>query len=73
MRRATLIDNESADFDDEGYRWITYCRDHGVLLHHESRAQARASQADPTEWCEGCRQEHEAIDAIWMALLGSAD
>lgn len=48
---------EQAGLDtDPENPWVTVCEEHGCLVSHPTLEFARRNAADPTEWCEDCRQ-----------------
>lgn len=55
---AGLYQAEQAGLDPEAGRWVTVCEDHGSCVNHETLAVARAHLADPSGWCEACREAH---------------
>lgn len=38
-------------------RWFTICDDHGSCVGHTTLVLARAHAANPTGWCENCREQ----------------
>ena len=45
--------------ENDGGRWITFCRRHQFFIQHEARDVARSWKNHPDEWCEGCQEENE--------------
>lgn len=41
--------------------WITLCEDHGYLVGHPTLALAREWAADPTGWCDECREQMKRV------------
>ena len=54
-----LIDarRETNFCENEGGRWVTYCRRHGFFIQHETREIARGWLRHPDEWCESCQED----------------
>jgi len=42
------------DWETDG-PWYTICEDHALLCSHPTLALARDHAAQPSGWCEGCR------------------
>jgi hypothetical protein len=40
---------------DEGGRWVTFCETHGLFVQHDTFKLARDWMAEPTCWCQECR------------------
>ena len=55
---AGLYQAEQAGLDPEAGRWVTVCEDHSTCVNHATLAAARAHLADPSMWCEACREAH---------------
>jgi len=36
--------------------WYTICNEHGLLCSHPTLALARSHGAEPSGWCESCRE-----------------
>lgn len=45
---------------DRDPRWLTVCVDHGNNVGHYTLADARSHAAEPTGWCEPCRNGEPA-------------
>lgn len=52
-----LYDNRSGQYMSNDYNlenWYTTCVDHGIVLSHRTKADARSWMAEPEGWCAEC-------------------
>ncbi|WP_247391731.1 hypothetical protein [Ralstonia pseudosolanacearum] len=56
---AGLYEAEQSGMDPEAGRWVTVCEDHSSCVNHATLAAARAHLADPSMWCDACRDAHK--------------
>lgn len=51
-----LYQADQAGMDPEAGLWSTVCEVHSSCVNHRSLALAKSHLADPTGWCEECRE-----------------
>jgi hypothetical protein len=51
-----LYEAGQAGLDEDAGRWATVCEDHATSVNHATLATARSHMADPSLWCESCRE-----------------
>lgn len=52
---AGLYSAVQSGMDPEAGPWVTVCEAHATCVNHATLATARAHLADPSTWCDACR------------------